>query len=395
MDEQAVNFNFPRITRLPPYMLAEVTRLKSEARRRGDDIIDFGMGNPDMPTPDHIVAKLLEAAQKPPNHRYSASRGIRKLRMAIADWYERKHSVKIDPETEAVVTIGSKEGLSHLMLACIGPGDNVLVPAPTYSIHSYAVVIANGDVINVPLTGEKDFFESLLEAFNHSWPRPRALLLNFPHNPTTACVEVEFFEKVVEFAREHEVMVIHDFAYADIAFDGYKPPSFLSVPGAKEVGVETFSLSKSYNMPGWRVGFVCGNREMVQALTHLKGYLDYGMFQPIQIAAIIALNESDDEVGKIVDVYRARRDVLVEGLNRIGWDVEKPKGTMFVWARLPEKVRGMGSMEFSKRLLSEAKVAVSPGMGFGQEGDEYVRFALVENEHRTRQAVRGIKSFLG
>jgi len=376
-------------------MLAEVTRLKSEARRRGDDIIDFGMGNPDMPTPDHIVAKLLEAAQKPPNHRYSASRGIRKLRMAIADWYERKHSVKIDPETEAVVTIGSKEGLSHLMLACIGPGDNVLVPAPTYSIHSYAVVIANGDVINVPLTGEKDFFESLLEAFNHSWPRPRALLLNFPHNPTTACVEVEFFEKVVEFAREHEVMVIHDFAYADIAFDGYKPPSFLSVPGAKEVGVETFSLSKSYNMPGWRVGFVCGNREMVQALTHLKGYLDYGMFQPIQIAAIIALNESDDEVGKIVDVYRARRDVLVEGLNRIGWDVEKPKGTMFVWARLPEKVRGMGSMEFSKRLLSEAKVAVSPGMGFGQEGDEYVRFALVENEHRTRQAVRGIKSFLG
>jgi len=376
-------------------MLAEVTRLKSEARRRGDDIIDFGMGNPDMPTPDHIVAKLLEAAKKPPNHRYSASRGIRKLRMAIADWYERKHSVKIDPETEAVVTIGSKEGLSHLMLACIGPGDNVLVPAPTYSIHSYAVVIANGDVINVPLTGEKDFFESLLEAFNHSWPRPKALLLNFPHNPTTSCVDVEFFEKVVEFAREHEVMVIHDFAYADIAFDGYKPPSFLSVPGAKEVGVETFSLSKSYNMPGWRVGFVCGNREMVQALTHLKGYLDYGMFQPIQIAGIIALNESDDDVGRIVEVYRARRDVLVEGLNRIGWEVEKPKGTMFVWARLPEKVRGLGSMEFSKRLLSEAKVAVSPGMGFGQEGDEYVRFALVENEHRTRQAVRGIKSFLG
>ncbi len=376
-------------------MLAEVTRLKSEARRRGDDIIDFGMGNPDMPTPDHIVAKLVEAAKKPPNHRYSASRGIRKLRMAIADWYERRHSVKIDPETEAVVTIGSKEGLSHLMLACIGPGDNVLVPTPTYSIHSYAVVIANGDVINVPLTGDKDFFESLLEAFNSSWPRPKALLLNFPHNPTTACVEVEFFEKVVEFAREREVMVIHDFAYADIAFDGYKPPSFLSVPGAKEVGVETFSLSKSYNMPGWRVGFVCGNREMVQALTHLKGYLDYGMFQPIQIAAIIALNESDDEVGRIADVYRLRRNVLVDGLNRIGWEVEKPKGTMFVWARLPEKVRGLGSMEFSKRLLSEAKVAVSPGMGFGQEGDEYVRFALVENEHRTRQAVRGIKSFLG
>ena len=376
-------------------MLAEVTRLKTEARQRGEDIIDFGMGNPDMPTPDHIVDKLIEAAKKPPNHRYSASRGIRKLRMAIADWYERKHSVKIDPETEVVVTIGSKEGLSHLMLACIGPGDNVLVPTPTYSIHSYAVVIANGDVINVPLTGGKDFFESLMEAFNSSWPRPKALLLNFPHNPTTACVDTEFFEKVVAFAREQEIMVIHDFAYADIAFDGYKPPSFLSVPGAKEVGVETFSLSKSYNMPGWRVGFVCGNREMVQALTHLKGYLDYGMFQPIQIAGIIALNESDDEVGKIADVYRARRDVLVEGLNRIGWEVEKPKGTMFVWARLPEKVRGMGSLEFSKKLLTQAKVAVSPGIGFGQGGDEYVRFALVENEHRTRQAVRGIKGILG
>ena len=376
-------------------MLAEVTRLKSEARRRGEDIIDFGMGNPDMPTPDKVVQKLLEASQKTPNHRYSASRGIRKLRMAIADWYSRKHGVEIDPETETVVTIGSKEGLSHLMLACIGPGDNVLVPAPTYSIHSYAVVIANGDVINIPLTGEHDFFESLLDAFNSSWPRPKALLLNFPHNPTTACVETGFFEKVVEFAKEHEVMVIHDFAYADIAFDGYKPPSLLSVPGAKDIGVETFSLSKSYNMPGWRVGFVCGNREMVQALTHLKGYLDYGMFQPIQIAAIIALNECDDAVSEITEVYRARRDVLVEGLNRIGWAVEKPKGTMFVWGRLPEKVRGMGSLEFSKKLLSDAKVAVSPGIGFGQEGDEYVRFALVENEHRTRQAVRGIRSVLG
>jgi alanine-synthesizing transaminase len=376
-------------------MLGEVTRLKTEARQRGEDIIDFGMGNPDMPTPDHIVAKLMEAAQKPPNHRYSASRGIRKLRMAIADWYERKHSVKIDPESEVVVTIGSKEGLSHLMLACIGPGDNVLVPTPTYSIHSYAVVIANGDVINVPLSGEKDFFESLLEAFNSSWPRPKALLLNFPHNPTTICVDEQFFTKVVAFAREHDIMVIHDFAYADISFDGYKPPSFLSIPGAMEVGVETFTLSKSYNMPGWRVGFVCGNREMVQALTHLKGYLDYGMFQPIQIAGIIALNESDDDVDKIVEVYRARRDVLVDGLNRIGWEVEKPKGTMFVWAKLPEKVRGIGSLEFSKKLLLEAKVAVSPGIGFGQEGDEYVRFALVENEHRTRQAVRGIKGILG
>ncbi|GMT42338.1 MAG: aminotransferase [bacterium] len=390
-----MNFKFARIDRLPPYVLAEVTRLKHEARRQGEDIIDFGMGNPDMPTPDHIVKKMVEATQKPPNHRYSASRGITKLRLAISDWYKRKHDVVIDPETEAVVTIGSKEGISHLMLGCIGPGDCVLVPTPTYPIHSYAVVIANGDVINVPLSGDNDFFESLLEAFNNSWPRPKALLLSFPHNPTTCCVDYDFFVKVVEFAKEHEIMVIHDFAYADMVFDGYKAPSFLSVPGAKDVGVETFSLSKSYNMPGWRVGFCCGNRQMVQALTHIKGYLDYGMFQPIQIAAIIALNGPDKVVKDVVSTYRSRRNVLCSGLKRIGWEVEKPKATMFVWARVPESFRKMGSMEFSKLLLEKAKVAVSPGIGFGREGDEYVRFALVENEHRTRQAIRGIKSILG
>lgn len=390
-----MKFNFARIDRLPPYVLAEVTRLKHQARLRGEDVIDFGMGNPDMPTPDHIVKKMLEAVQKPPNHRYSASRGITKLRLAIANWYKRKFDVEINPEDEAVVTIGSKEGISHLMLGCIGPGDNVLVPTPTYPIHSYAVVIAGGDVINVPLTSEDDFFESMLEAFNRSWPRPKVLMLCFPHNPTTLCVDYDFFVKIVDFAKEHEIMVIHDFAYADLVFDGYKAPSFLSVPGAKDVGVETFTLSKSYNMPGWRVGFCCGNREMVQALTHIKGYLDYGMFQPIQIASIIALNGPDKVVQDINDVYRSRRDALCDGLNRIGWEIEKPKATMFVWARIPERFRKDGSMEFSKKLLKEAKVGVAPGIGFGQEGDEYLRFALVENEHRIRQAVRGIKSLLG
>ncbi|MBI3580860.1 MAG: aminotransferase class I/II-fold pyridoxal phosphate-dependent enzyme [Nitrospinae bacterium] len=376
-------------------MLAEVTRLKTEARQRGEDIIDFGMGNPDQPTPDFIVQKMLEATQKSQNHRYSASKGIKKLRVAIADWYKRRYDVDLNPDTETVVTIGSKEGISHLALAVFGPGDNVLVPTPTYSIHTYAVVIANADVISVPLTGDKDFFESALEAYNRTWPRPKGLVINFPHNPTTACVDQGFFEKVVDFAKKNEVMIIHDIAYADIVFDGYKAPSFLATPGAKEVGVEIFTLSKSYNMPGWRVGFVCGNKEMVQALTHLKGYLDYGMFQPIQIASIIALNSGDSVAREIAEGYKSRRDALVDGLNRIGWHVEKPKATMFVWARIPEKFRGMGSIEFSKLLLKEAKVAVSPGIGFGREGDDHVRFALVENEHRTRQAVRGIKTVIG
>jgi alanine-synthesizing transaminase len=390
-----MNFTFPRIKRLPPYMLAEVTRLKTEARQRGEDIIDFGMGNPDQPTPDHIVQKMIEATQKAQNHRYSASKGIKKLRYAIADWYKRRYGVDLNPDTETVVTIGSKEGISHLALAVFGPGDNVLVPTPTYSIHTYAVVIAGADVISVPLTEERDFFECALEAYNRTWPRPKALVINFPHNPTTACVDQAFFEKVVDFAKKNEVMIIHDIAYADIVFDGYKAPSFLATPGAKEVGVEIFTLSKSYNMPGWRVGFVCGNKEMVQALTHLKGYLDYGMFQPIQIASIIALNSPDSVVKEISDLYQSRRDVLVEGLNRIGWNVEKPKATMFVWARIPDKFKHLGSIEFSKLLLKDAKVAVSPGVGFGMEGDTHVRFALVENEHRTRQAVRGIKGVLG
>ncbi|MDH5543426.1 MAG: aminotransferase class I/II-fold pyridoxal phosphate-dependent enzyme [Nitrospinota bacterium] len=389
-----MKFNFARIDRLPPYVLAEVTRLRDEARRRGEDIIDFGMGNPDMPTPQHIVDKMIDATRKGHNHRYSASRGIKMLRQRITDWYMKNHGVSLNPDTETVVTIGSKEGISHLMLACIGPGDTVLVPTPTYSIHTYAVVIANGDVISVPLRQGEDFFEKLLEAFSSAWPRPKALLLNYPHNPTTACVDSEFFVKVVAFAKEHEVMVIHDFAYADILFDGYKAPSFLATPGAKDVGVEMFTLSKSYNMPGWRVGFCCGNREMVQALTRLKGYLDYGMFQPIQIASIIALESERKVVEDISEVYKKRRDVLIDGLARIGWKIEKPKATMFVWAPLPEKFRDMGSMEFSKKLLAEAKVAVSPGLGFGKEGDGFVRFALVENEHRTRQAIRGIKGIL-
>jgi alanine-synthesizing transaminase len=365
-----------------------------EARQRGEDIIDFGMGNPDQPTPDFIVDKMIEATRKGHNHRYSASKGINKLRLAVTDWYKRRYDVDLNKDSEVVVTIGSKEGISHLALACFGPGDNVLVPTPTYSIHTYAMVIAGADVISVPLTGDKDFLESCVEAYNRSWPRPKALVINFPHNPTTATVEQEFFERVVKFAKENEVMIIHDLAYTDIVFDGYKAPSFLATPGAKEVGVEIFTLSKSYNMPGWRVGFVCGNKEMVQALTSLKGYLDYGMFQPIQIASIIALNKGDEASKEIAAMYQERRDALCDGLNRIGWPVERPKATMFVWARIPEKFRALGSLEFSKLLLKEAKVAITPGIGFGREGDEYVRFALVENEHRTRQAVRGIKGIL-
>ncbi|MBI5186548.1 MAG: alanine transaminase [Nitrospinae bacterium] len=385
---------FARIKRLPPYVFNTVVALKEEARRRGEDIIDFGMGNPDQPTPDFIVDKLIEKAKDPKNHRYSASRGIRKLRLAITDWYKRNFNVDLDYETEAIATIGSKEGISHMMLAIIGPGDTVLVPTPTYPIHTYAVIIANGDVAHVPLSKNGDFFEKLLQTHNRLWPRPKLLLLNFPHNPTTACVDLEFFEKVVAFAKENDVMVVHDLAYADIVFDGYKAPSFLQVPGAKDVGVEFFTLSKSYNMPGWRVGFAVGNKDMIFALQRLKSYMDYGMFQPIQIASIIALNSDRSVVEKITGDYRARRDVLVEGLNRIGWRIEKPKASMFVWAEIPEAYKKLGSLEFSKLLIKEAKVAVSPGIGFGEGGDEFVRFALVENEHRTRQAIRGIKKVL-
>ncbi|MFQ5840275.1 MAG: alanine transaminase [Candidatus Methylomirabilales bacterium] len=385
---------FARIKRLPPYVFASVNELKIKARHRGEDVIDFGMGNPDQATPAHIVDKLVEAARNPRNHRYSASRGITRLRHAIASWYERRYQVPIDPETEAIATIGVKEGLSHLCLALVEPGTGALVPAPTYPIHSYGVIIAGGDVRSVPLRPGVDFFEGLQQAFKACWPPPKLLLLSFPHNPTTTTVDLAFFEKVVAFAREHRLVVIHDFAYADLTFDGYRAPSFLEVSGAKEVGVEFFSLSKSYNMPGWRVGFAVGNRAIIGALTRIKSYLDYGMFQPVQIASIIALNGPQECVHEIVEVYRQRRDVLVDGLNRIGWSCDKPKGTMFVWARIPEAYRAMGSLEFAKFLLEKAKVAVAPGIGFGAEGDEYVRFALVENEHRTRQALHGIKRAL-
>ncbi len=385
---------FQRIKRLPPYVFNVVNSMKIDARRRGEDIIDFGMGNPDQPTPDHIVEKAIEALENSKNHRYSASKGITKLRLAITDWYKRNYAVELDPDTEAIVTIGSKEGISHLALATLGPGDVVLVPSPTYPIHPYSVVIAGGEVRSIPLAPGRDFFEDMTAAFKQTWPRPKMLIINFPHNPTTQVVELDFFKKIVDFARENQLLVVHDLAYADLVFDGYKAPSFLQVPGAKEVGVEFYTLSKSYNMPGWRVGFCVGNREMIGALTKLKSYLDYGIFQPVQIAAIIALNGPQDCVEEVVDLYRRRRNVLVDGLNRIGWKIEKPKATMFVWAQIPEPFRQMGSLEFSKLLLTEAKVAVAPGIGFGEYGDDHVRFALVENEHRTRQAIQGIKKVL-
>lgn len=382
---------FPRIKRLPPYVFAVVDKIKIEARRRGEDIIDLGMGNPNLPTPSHIVEKLIDAAKKPHNHRYSASRGITKLREAISNWYKRRFDVEIDPDKEAVVTIGSKEGLSHLILAMIGPGDIALVPNPTYPIHCYAVVIAGGNVRSVPLTEGNDFFEELVKAAKATWPRPKLMIISFPHNPTTRVVDLDFFQKIVDFAKENKMWVIHDLAYADLVFDGYKAPSFLQIKGAKEVGVEFFSMSKSYNMPGWRVGFCVGNEKMIAALSRIKSYLDYGIFQPIQIASIIALNSPQDCVKETVRIYEERRDVLVDGLNRIGWRVEKPKATMFVWARIPEGYRHLGSVEFSKMLIEEAKVAVSPGIGFGECGEGYIRFALVENPHRIRQAIRGLR----
>ncbi len=386
--------NFFRIQRLPPYVFGQVQELKIQARQRGEDIIDFGMGNPDQPTPPHIVEKLVEAAQKGKNHRYSASRGITRLRHAISTWYGQHYNVDIDPETEAIVTLGVKEGLSHLVLAILGPGDVVLTPTPTYPIHMYSVIIAGGEVRGVELRPTDDFFENLTRAYRQSQPRPKALIMSFPHNPTTSVVDLEFFKKVTSFAREHKLYVIHDLAYADIVFDGYRAPSVLQVPEAKEVAVEFYSLSKSYNMPGWRVGFCVGNKDVIAALTKIKSYLDYGMFQPVQIASIIALTGPQDCVKSIVSQYERRRNALVSGLRRIGWRVDYPRATMFVWARIPAAREGMGSLEFSKFLLREAKVAVAPGVGFGEGGDEYVRFALVENEHRIHQAVRGIKAAL-
>ena len=386
---------FQRIKRLPPYVFSIIDGMKMEARHRGEDIVDFGMGNPDLPTPPHVVAKLIEAAAKPANHRYSVSRGIYKLRVAIAKWYQRRYGVTIDPDSEAIVTIGAKEGLSHLAWATIDPGDVVLCPSPTYPIHQYAVILAGGDLRCIPLTTSEEFFGNLDEAIRQTWPKPKMLIISFPHNPTTQVVELDFFEKVVKAAKEHNFLVVHDLAYADLTFDGYQAPSFLQAAGAKDVGVEFFSLSKSYNMPGWRVGFCVGNQEIVQALARIKSYLDYGIFQPIQIAAIQALDGPQDCVEEICSMYQKRRDSLLDGLDRAGWHISRPKGTMFVWAEIPEPAKKMGSVEFCKYLLKEAQVAVSPGIGFGQYGDEHVRFALIENEHRTKQAVRKIKKALG
>ena len=385
---------FSRMQRLPPYVFAVVNDLKMELRRQGEDIVDLGMGNPDIPTPQHIVDKLLEAAPKAVNHRYSASRGLPNLRRAIADWYVRRYNVHLDPDQETVVTIGAKEGLSHLALAMLSPGDVVFAPDPTYPIHTYSAIIAGADVRRIPIGVDRDFFQDLLSAVQQTWPQPKVLIISFPHNPTTAVVDLDFFQKIVDFAREHNIWVIHDLAYADLAFDGYSPPSFLQAEGAKEVGVEFFSMSKSYSMAGWRVGFCSGNPEIVHALTRIKSYLDYGIFQPIQIASIVALNESQECVQEIVNEYKLRRDSLVNGLNRIGWPVQSPPATMFLWAKIPEQFQHLGSVEFSKMLLREAKVAVSPGLGFGHFGDEYVRFALVENRHRTNQAIRGLKKVL-
>ncbi|OZG70640.1 alanine transaminase [Hahella sp. CCB-MM4] len=383
---------FSRISRLPPYVFNVIGGLKQQARARGEDIIDFGMGNPDQPTPKHIVDKLAETVQRGDTHRYSQSKGIPRLRRAITQWYKTRYDVDLDPETEAIVTIGSKEGLAHLALATMGPGDAVLVPNPSYPIHPYGFVISGADIRHVPLNEDVDFFAELEKAIVQSWPKPKMLVLNFPGNPTTQCVDLDFFEKVVAIAREHKIWVVQDIAYADIVFDGYEAPSILQVEGAKEVAVEFFSLSKSYNMPGWRVGFCCGNPELIAALARIKSYLDYGTFTPIQVAAIAALEGDQSCVGEIRDMYQQRRDTLCRGLNSIGWQVTPPKATMFVWAKIPEQYREMGSLEFSKKLLIEAKVAVSPGIGFGHYGDDHVRFALIENEHRTRQAIRGIKS---
>ena len=389
-----MDIDFPRVNKLPPYVFDEIQKLKMEARHLGEDIIDFGMGNPDQPTPSPIVEKLREVSLKPATHRYSQSKGIPRLRKSICDWYERRFSVHLDPESEAVVTMGSKEGLAHLALATLDKGDAVLVPNPSYPVHPYGFVIAGADIRHVPIGKNVDFFSELDNAIKNSYPKPKMLVLNFPSNPTTQCVEIEFFERIVEMAREHEIWVVQDLAYADICFDGYTAPSILQVEGAKEVAVEFFSLSKSYNMPGWRVGFCCGNKDLLAALSRIKSYFDYGLFTPIQVAAIKALDECDEYVNAIKETYESRRDTLVKGLNNSGWSTETPKATMFVWSKIPDSMINLGSLEFSKRLLTEAKVAVSPGVGFGDYGEGYVRFSLIENEHRIKQAVRSIKKFI-
>ncbi|HEX7386450.1 MAG TPA: alanine transaminase [Castellaniella sp.] len=402
--------SFPRIQRLPPYVFNIVGDLKKAARARGEDIIDFGMGNPDQPTPKHIVDKLVEVAVrgtdsdyiKPEHrvdgavhtHRYSVSKGIPRMRRAMASWYRTRYKVELDPDTEVIATIGSKEGLAHLAFATLAPGDTVLVPNPAYPIHPFGTVLAGADVRHVRIGPEVDFFEELAKGIKETMPAPKMLILNFPANPTTQCVDLAFFEKVVAICREYGIWLVHDLAYADIVFDGYQAPSVLQVPGAKDIAVEFFTLSKSYNMPGWRVGFMSGNPTLVGALTRIKSYLDYGMFTPIQVAAIAALEGPQACVAEICEMYRKRRDVLCDGLNKAGWPVEKPQATMFVWAKIPEPFRALGSLEFSKRLLEDAKVAVSPGVGFGDYGDDHVRFSLIENEHRTRQALRSIKKLL-
>lgn len=382
---------FSRIERLPPYVFNITAELKMAARRRGEDIIDMSMGNPDGATPPHIVSKLVEASERQTTHGYSVSKGIPRLRKAITDWYARRYQVQFDPDSEAIVTIGSKEGLAHLMLATLDAGDTVLVPNPSYPIHIYGAVIAGANIRSVRMTPGSDFFEELERAVRESIPKPKMMILGFPSNPTAQCVDLSFFERVVKLAQEHNIIVVHDLAYADICFDGYQAPSIMQVPGAREVAVEFFTMSKSYNMAGWRIGFMVGNAELVSALARIKSYHDYGTFTPIQVAAIAALEGPQDCVSEVVEKYQSRRDVLVKGLHEAGWMVDNPKASMYIWARIPEPYRAAGSLEFAKRILEEAKVAVSPGIGFGDYGDEYVRFALIENEQRTRQAVRGIK----
>ncbi len=381
---------FSLLSKLPPYVFSVVNELKYSARRRGDDIIDFGMGNPDQPTPKHIVEKLMESSVQGKNHRYSISAGLPKLKLAISDWYKKNYNVSINPDTETIVTIGSKEGLSHLMIAMLSPGEVVLVPDPCYPIHSFSVLIARGDIRAYDSFEEEEMIASILKGIKKN-PKPKALIISFPSNPTTQTVNIEFFNKIVEIAKENKIVVIHDFAYADICFDGYKAPSFLQAAGAKEIGVESFSMSKSYNMAGWRVGFMTGNKEIISALKRVKSYLDYGIFQPIQISAITALNETRDCVEQAAETYRIRRNRLIDSFSKSGWNIKKPDATMFVWAEIPDKYKHLGSLEFSKKLITDCNVAVSPGVGFGKNGDNFVRFALIENEQRILQAARSIK----
>jgi alanine-synthesizing transaminase len=386
-----MSHEFSRIKRLPPYVFNITSELKMAARHRGEDIIDMSMGNPDGATPQHIVDKLVEASKRPNTHGYSVSKGIPRLRKAICDWYKRRYDVEFDPNTEAIATIGSKEGLAHLMLATLDAGDTVLVPNPSYPIHIYGAVIAGAQIKHVQMTDNVDFFAEAEKAIKESYPKPKMLILGFPSNPTAQCVELEFFERIVALAKANNVLVVHDLAYADIVYDGWKAPSIMQVPGARDVAVEFFTMSKSYNMAGWRVGFMVGNKELVAALARMKGYHDYGTFTPIQVAAIAALDGPQDCVKKIVAEYQERRDVLHKGLTEAGWVTVKPKASMYIWAKIPDHYAKMGSLEFAKKLLAEAKISVSPGIGFGDYGDDHVRFALIENSERIRQAVRGIK----